>query len=116
MDKKPIHEIVSGDDLLNIVEWAQQLGYLENEIFGIIGMIPKNEKGTLEYWFKNKTSIEGFPDPSVVDEIGLSGKIEKPIILDSDREYCIEGRHRLAAAIKYDLDCPVVDILLIKEY
>lgn len=114
-DIKPILDLLSGDDLLNTLEWADQLGYLPEEVFGVEGIIPSRDKTTLNHWYRSKISVEGLPDETVVDEIGAEGVIRRPVVLDSDREYCIEGRHRLASALKYNLDCPVVDIILVKK-
>jgi hypothetical protein len=97
---------------VNVYAWAKQLGYEESQIYGRVGIILKSDKVTLRYWLNQKVNIEGAPDINLVDEIGLSDKITTPIILDCDREYCIEGRHRLAAALKYNLDCPLIDLVL----
>lgn len=64
---------------------------------------PLNQKDreNLEYHLKTKISDEGEPDQSNVDEIGLSGYIEDPILVLTN--YCREGRHRIAASLKYNL-------------
>ena len=71
-------------------------------------VILASSKTDLEYWLKNKTDIEGEADPVDVDKICKDGKIKLPIIIDTTEEYTVEGRHRLAAALKCGLDVPVV--------
>jgi hypothetical protein len=70
--------------------------------------IPATDLTTLKYWLATKTRIEGKPDASVVRAIGRSGRIRRPVILDVSSDAVVEGRHRLAAAIKYGLPVPVV--------
>jgi hypothetical protein len=48
-----------------------------------------------------KISDEGEPDWDSVDEIGNSGCINDPILITTG--ICREGRHRLAAALKFGL-------------
>jgi len=71
-------------------------------------IIPAENKEDIEFWLLSKIRHEGEPDQEWVDEIGKSGKIEQPVILDTRKNYAVEGRHRLAAALKYDLDVPAL--------
>ena len=61
----------------------------------------KEDRETLEYFLNEKIKNEGNPDQSSVDEIGSSGQINDPILIFRDQ--CCEGRHRMAAALKYNL-------------
>ncbi len=68
---------------------------------------PKARKD-MKYWLRSKMLREGPADPDVVDEIGRAGRIHRPVILDASGDYTVEGRHRLAAALKWGLDVPVL--------
>ena len=46
----------------------------------------------------------------MIDDICREGRITTPVIIDTDREYTVEGRHRLFAALKCRLDVPVIMI------
>lgn len=74
-------------------------------------VIPKEDKENIKYWLHSKEKIEGPADKKHVDEIGRSGKIRMPVVLDLRTDHTVEGRHRLAAALKYNLDVPVLMVL-----
>tara|TARA_Y100000593_G_scaffold4019_1_gene7893 strand:- start:30391 stop:30825 length:435 start_codon:yes stop_codon:yes gene_type:complete len=80
-----------------------------------LDVIPASDKENLEYWLNNKVRREGEPpDEELMDEICQDRKIRTPIIIDTTEEHTVEGRHRLAAALKCGLDVPAV-ILYAKE-
>lgn len=60
-----------------------------------------NDRIIIEEHFRDKVQAEGDPDPDVVNEIGSSGRILDPVLIIGGS--CKEGRHRLAAALKYRL-------------
>ena len=70
-----------------------------------LGTVPPSD---IDYWLNNKIRIEGEPEPEMIDDIGESGVIDRPVIIDAGCDYTVEGRHRLAAAKKYKLAVPVV--------
>jgi len=62
--------------------------------------------GDIRYLLSTKVRVEG---PAVDSELVESiKKIERPVILDVSRELCVEGRHRLTAALKKGLPVPVL--------
>ena len=66
------------------------------------------EPSDIQYWFERKTAQEGMPeDQELINQIGEDRVIRTAVLLDPDNEYTIEGRHRLAAALKYKLAVPV---------
>ena len=71
-------------------------------------VIPAENKVDLRYWLDSKIKHEGPPDSEDVDRIGLEGEIKEPVILDTRNDYTVEGRHRLASALKYGLDVPAI--------
>ena len=74
-------------------------------------IIPGTSRTDIEYWLKSKTDFEGDPtDDELIDQICRDGKITAPVIIDTDAEYTVEGRHRLFAALKCEIDVPVVMI------
>ena len=74
-------------------------------------IIPKDRKEDIRFWLKSKTGLEGEPKSAHVRKIGEDGEIREPVILDLRNDFTVEGRHRLAAALKYDLDVPVLLIM-----
>ena len=74
-------------------------------------IIPKDRKEDIRFWLKSKTGLEGEPKSAHVREIGEDGEIREPVILDLRNDFTVEGRHRLAAALKYDLDVPALLIM-----
>jgi len=75
-------------------------------------IIPAENKTDLEFWLQSKLDIEGEPeDDELIEQIGKDGHIYRPVVLDTRNDYTIEGRHRLTAAIKYNLDCPALLVL-----
>jgi hypothetical protein len=71
-------------------------------------VIPADARDDLAFWLKTKVDFEGPPIQGIVDEIGADGVIERLVILDVSNDLAVEGRHRLAAALQYDLDVPAV--------
>ena len=79
-------------------------------------IIPGNNLTDIEYWLKSKTDHEGDPtDDELINQICKDGKITTPVIIDTDAEYTVEGRHRLFAALKCEIDVPVVMIFSREE-
>ena len=79
-------------------------------------VIPGNNRTDIKYWLKSKTDFEGEPtDDELINQICKDGKITTPVIIDTDAEYTVEGRHRLFAALKCEIDVPVVVIFSRKE-
>lgn len=76
---------------------------LKATTFELLEYDPKEAEDleTLKSHLKDKISEEGQPDQAQVDEIGRSGKIDEPILIEDGT--CMEGRHRLQAAINYNL-------------
>lgn len=62
----------------------------------------------IQYWLDTKTRLEGRPDAAVVRAIGKTGRIRRPVVIDTDVDLVVEGRHRLAAGLEYGLVVPVV--------
>lgn len=60
-----------------------------------------DDREMLEEWLADKIEREGEPDHAMVDGIGQDGEIRDPILIWDGQ--CGEGRHRLAAALKYNL-------------
>jgi len=79
-------------------------------------IIPGNNRTDIEYWLKSKIEYEGDPtDDELINQICKDGKITTPVIIDTDAEYTVEGRHRLFAALKCEIDVPVVIIFSREE-
>tara|TARA_Y100000296_G_C5173836_1_gene258844 strand:- start:2955 stop:3332 length:378 start_codon:yes stop_codon:yes gene_type:complete len=79
-------------------------------------IIPGNNRTDIEYWLKSKIKYEGDPtDDELINQICKDGKITTPVIIDTDAEYTVEGRHRLFAALKCEIDVPVVMIFSREE-
>lgn len=76
---------------------------LKNVVFGLYEYDPNlpEDLEALNFLLKRKEDEEGKADQHVVDEIGSSGSILDPILIEQDR--CCEGRHRISASIKYNL-------------
>lgn len=75
-------------------------------------IIPAENKTDLKFWLQSKLEMEGEPeDDELIEQIGEDGHIYCPIVLDTRNDYTIEGRHRLTAALKYNLDCPALLVL-----
>ena len=75
-------------------------------------IIPAENKTDLKFWLQSKLDIEGEPeDQEGIDDIGKDGHIFRPVVLDTRNDFTIEGRHRLTAALKYNLDCPALLVL-----
>jgi hypothetical protein len=86
--------------------YLNQLGLEKSEVSFEFGEL--TSKIDIEYWLKSKLKTEGLIlDESLIESIGKSGKIFTPILLDTDLEYTIEGRHRLMAALRYGLTVPL---------
>lgn len=75
-------------------------------------IIPAKNKTDLEFWLQSKLDLEGDPeDDELIDQMGKDGRIYRPVVLDTRDDFTIEGRHRLTAALKYNLDCPALLVL-----
>jgi hypothetical protein len=84
--------------------------HLGDTIYYQMGAIDADQKQELRALLREKVRSEGPPIASIVDEIGMTSPISRPVILDVDNGMVVEGRHRIAAALKYDLDLPFVMI------
>lgn len=72
-------------------------------------VIPASDRQDVAYWYQTKLDFEGPPiDLRLIEEICDEGEITRPVILDLDHEVAAEGRHRLAAALRCNLDVPAV--------
>lgn len=95
------------ETISEIKDYAENFGFSKFDI--TLDTIQPSEKEDLKFWLRSKTSLERDPeDFELIDQIGKNGKINRPIIIDTDGDYTVEGRHRLAAALKYNLPVPVV--------
>ena len=86
-------------------EYDKGMRQIDNEIkFELVEFDPRNKTDavTLKELLKQKISDEGEPDEKVVQTIGKDGEIRDPILILSGKG-CVEGRHRLAAALRYNL-------------
>jgi len=69
----------------------------------------KEEK---EFWLGSKLRLEGDPtDEELIKTIGMDGEIKNPVIVDTRNDHTVEGRHRLAAGLRYGLEVPVLYIV-----
>ena len=74
-------------------------------------IIPGHWRTDIERWLKSKIDFEGDPTgDELINQICRDDKINVPVIIDADAEYTVEGRHRLFAALKCEIDVPVVVI------
>ena len=110
-----IEENIPSEVMEEILDYLDSMGKDASDIGMELDTIPASSKNDLEYWLNNKVSREGEPpDEELMDKICQHGKITTPIIIDTTEEHTVEGRHRLAAALKCGLDVPAV-ILYAKE-
>ncbi len=110
-----IEENIPSEVMEEILDYLDSVGKDASDIGMELDIIPASSKNDLEYWLKNKVGREGEPpDEELMDKICQHGKITTPIIIDTTEEHTVEGRHRLAAALKCGLDVPAV-ILFAKE-
>ncbi len=107
--KRFINENISQQTMFEITQYLYDVGLeLDDVSIGSEVMRSKEDK---EFWLKSKLDFEGDPhDEKLIDQICKDGVIKEPIIIDLDQEYTIEGRHRLAAALRCNIDMPVVFI------
>ena len=97
--------------MYEVVSYLHSTGRTIDDVEMEQEIIPGNNRTDIEYWLKNKTKYEGEPpDKELIDKICKDGKITTPVIIDTDEEYTVEGRHRLFAALKCKIDVPVVAI------
>lgn len=90
-----------------IEEWANQVGM--DPVYWERGVMSKPED--IRYWLRTKTMLESAAqDEELIEIIGRTKKIDRPVILDLDREVAVEGRHRMTAALRYGLPVPIVMI------
>ena len=108
-------EKIPSEVMEEIMDYLDSMGKDAFDIGMELDTIPASDEKNLEYWLNNKVRREGEPpDEELMDEICQKGKITTPIIIDTTEEHTVEGRHRLAAALKCGLDVPAV-ILYAKE-
>lgn len=75
-------------------------------------VIPREGKQDIKFWLGSKLEREGLPpNEDLMKQIGEDGMIREPVILDTRNDYTVEGRHRLSAALKYNLDVPALLIM-----
>jgi len=115
--RKYLNEEVIPDSVTDeIVSYLHSTGRTIDDVEMEQEIIPGNNRTDIEYWLKSKTKYEGEPpDKELIDKICKDGKITTPVIIDTDEEYTVEGRHRLFAALKCKIDVPVVAIFSKEE-
>ncbi|MBJ40313.1 MAG: hypothetical protein CMD83_17970 [Gammaproteobacteria bacterium] len=94
-----------------ILDYLNSVGKDLSDIDMQLDTIPASDEKNLKYWLNKKVRWEGEPpDEELMDEICQYGKITTPIIIDITSDHTVEGRHRLAAALRCEkeLDVPVV--------
>ena len=112
---KESEQNIPSEVMEEILDYLGSVGLDTHDIGMELDVIPASSKNDLEYWLQNKVRSEGEPpDQELMDKICHDGKITTPIIIDTTSEYTVEGRHRLAAALKCGLDVPAV-ILFAKD-
>jgi hypothetical protein len=114
-EEKIIPDIVMGiiPDIVmdEIASYLQETGRTIDDVNIEQDVIPGKNRTDIEYWLKRKTDTEGKPiDDELINQICKDGKIITPVIIDTDAEYTVEGRHRLFAALRCKIDVPVVII------
>lgn len=76
------------------------------------GTILASDTDTLKHLFKTKVAQEGkLTDLNLIKTIGKDKRILEPILIDEGADTVVEGRHRLAAALKYKLDVPYISFV-----
>ena len=104
-------EVLQGNVMDEIISYLDSTGRTINDVSIEEEIIPASAQDDIEYWLTNKIRHEGDPtDEELIDDVCREGRITTPVIIDIDREYTVEGRHRLFAALKCGLDVPVVAI------
>ena len=112
-----VNEQVMPDSVMDeIASYLHSTGRTIDDVGIEQDIIPGNNRTDIEYWLKSKTDHEGDPtDDELINQICKDGKITTPVIIDTDAEYTVEGRHRLFAALKCEIDVPVVMIFSREE-
>ena len=112
-----IKEEVMPDSVMDeIASYLHSTGRTIDDVGIEHDVIPGNNRTDIKYWLKSKTDFEGEPtDDELINQICKDGKITTPVIIDTDEEYTVEGRHRLFAALKCEIDVPVVMIFSREE-
>ncbi len=89
-----------------IEEWLNNTGRSVGEVSLYAGVMTDPED--IAFWLETKLRLEGDPpDRALIDAIE---EITTPVILDGDQSLCVEGRHRLTAALAKRLPVPIVTI------
>ena len=112
-----VNEQVMPDSVMDeITSYLHSTGRTIDDVGIEQDIIPGNNRTDIKYWLKSKTNFEGEPtDDGLINQICKDGKITTPVIIDTDAEYTVEGRHRLFAALKCEIDVPVVMIFSREE-
>ena len=112
-----VNEQVMPDSVMDeIASYLHSTGRTIDDVGIEQDIIPGNNRTDIKYWLKSKTDHEGDPtDDELINQICKDGKITTPVIIDTDAEYTVEGRHRLFAALKCEIDVPVVMIFSREE-
>tara|TARA_B100000941_G_C28431762_1_gene514643 strand:- start:440 stop:817 length:378 start_codon:yes stop_codon:yes gene_type:complete len=112
-----VNEQVMPDSVMDeIASYLHSTGRTIDDVGIEQDIIPGNNRTDIKYWLKSKTNFEGEPtDDGLINQICKDGKITTPVIIDTDAEYTVEGRHRLFAALKCEIDVPVVMIFSREE-
>tara|TARA_R110000824_G_scaffold257814_1_gene446736 strand:+ start:237 stop:614 length:378 start_codon:yes stop_codon:yes gene_type:complete len=115
--KRYLNEEAISDSVMDeIASYLHSTGRTIDDVNIEQEIIPGTFRTDIEYWLKSKTDFEGDPtDDELIDQICRDGKITEPVIIDTDAEYTVEGRHRLFAALKCEIDVPVVMIFSKEE-
>ena len=115
--RKYINEQTIPDSVMDeIASYLHSTGRTIDNVSIEQDIIPGNNRTDIKYWLKSKTDFEGEPtDDELINQICKDGKITTPVIIDTDAEYTVEGRHRLFAALKCEIDVPVVVIFSREE-
>ena len=112
---KESEQNIPSEVMEEILDYLDSVGKDMYDIGIELDVIPASSKNDWEYWLKNKVGREGEPpDEELMDKICQHGKITTPIIIDTTSDHTVEGRHRLAAALKCGLDVPAA-ILFAKD-
>ena len=112
-----VNEQVMPDSVMDeIASYLHSTGRTIDDVGIEQDIIPGNNRTDIKYWLKSKTNFEGEPtDDGLINQICKDGEITTPVIIDTDAEYTVEGRHRLFAALKCEIDVPVVMIFSREE-
>ena len=97
-----------------IREWMDNAS--KKQLYYTFETMEADDQSDKKFWLDTKLKVEGEPpDQALIHEILNDRVIRRPVILDVDEDVAVEGRHRLAAAIRGRLPVPIV-ILSAKRF